>query len=358
MPCDVLVIAHSEAGVDRAKELFGGRSDVRIIRPRRGRAAVLDGAWAVISSRPRVAYLVDVGVRTFWAAMVARIMRVPSIVDTGDAVYALEKSRGGRSRLGLAAVWLGEQMALRSAHHVVVRGRAHLALVPHRATFIPDLAPSSAVPTSGEAVRGELGWESNFVVGLVGSLNYSSRLGIGYGWDLLEALPQMSSNVRALFVGDGEGRAILESRASQLGVAERCRFVGRVSQESVHRWIAAMDCAISTQTNDAVGAVRTTGKLPLYLACGCPVLATDVGEAAHLLGPLGWTIPYHGVVDRTYPARLGAAIGRWSADPSGTEARREQALEIYAANFDRARWRSQAWGLIGELGKCAESADS
>jgi len=305
-----------------------------------------------------VAYLVDVGVRTVWAAVAARLVGVPSILDTGDAVYALERSRGGRSPIGLAAVWLGEQVALRSARHVVVRGRAHLPLVPHPATFIPDLAPGAAVPTGGGGIRKELGWESNFVVGLVGSLNYSRRLGTGYGWDLVEALPGTPRNTRALFIGDGVGRAVLESRASELGVAERCRFVGAVPPESVHRWIAAMDCAISTQTNDNVGAVRTTGKLPLYLACGCPVLATDVGEAARLLGPLGWTIPYHGIVDPSYPQRLAAAIARWAGDPRGTTGRREKALETYTANFDPDRWRSEAWILISEVGRCAESADS
>jgi glycosyltransferase involved in cell wall biosynthesis len=110
-----------------------------------------------------------------------------------------------------------------------------------------------------------------------------------------------------------------------------------------------MDAAISTQSNDAVGAVRTTGKLPLYLACGCPVLASHVGEAARLLGPLGWTIPYDGTVDRSYPERLAQAVDRWAADPAGTPARREQALSVYREAFDPEPVRARVWGVVDEL---------
>ena len=39
------------------------------------------------------------------------------------------------------------------------------------------------------------------------------------------------------------------------------------------RHLSIMDVCISTQSNDLVGMVRTTGKLPLYLAYGKYVIA-------------------------------------------------------------------------------------
>lgn len=304
---------------------------------------------AISRSRARVVYLIDIGVSTTIAAIGARVLRRRVVVDTGDLAYELARSVGGRSRLGLAAVWLGERAALSSASHVVVRGTEHLSHVGQPATFAPDLPPPSARPLPAEDTRRGLELEDAFVVGLVGSLNWAQRLGTTYGWDLIEALPYTPPQVTALIVGDGSGRARLESRARVLGVEQRCRFLGSVPSRDVVKWVSAMDAAISTQTNDAVGAVRTTGKLPLYLACGCPVLASDVGEARRLLGPLGWTIRYDDVVDEEYPRRLAAAIRRWADDPEGAADRRRQALDIAATAFDVGAVRARVQAAVEAL---------
>jgi glycosyltransferase involved in cell wall biosynthesis len=76
-----------------------------------------------------------------------------------------------------------------------------------------------------------------------------------------------------------------------------------------------MDVCLSTQTNDLPGQVRTTGKLPLYLAAGRYILASKVGEAARVL-PEEMLVEYDGTVDRSYPARLADRIERLLADPS------------------------------------------
>ena len=190
-----------------------------------------------------------------------------------------------------------------------------------------------------------------FVVGLVGSLIASPRHRISYGWDLIEALPLTDPSVVALIVGDGSGLDPLRRRAEALGVAARCRFVGRVPPERVNAYVSLMNAAISTQTNDLVGRVRTTGKLPLYLSCGCPVIATHVGEAAALLGPHGWTQSYTGVVDRSYPGRLAAAIEAWRLDPAGEPERRRLALRIAAEEFDAEEMRARLETVIERVSR-------
>jgi len=283
------------------------------------------------------------------AAVMGRLMGKRVIVDTGDAAFALARSVGGRSFWGLALVGIGEQLALRSAHQIVVRGRAHAHLVHRPATHIPDLPPIGAGPTLATALRAELGLEGTFVVGLVGSLNFAPRLGTSYGWDLIEALPDTASEVVAMIVGDGTGLEPLCERARELGVIERCRFVGRVPFDRVAEYVSMMDVAISTQTNNVVGRVRTTGKLPLYLACGCPVLASHVGEAAILLAPLGWTLPYDGVVDRNYPARLAAAIEAWRRDQAGQSTRQAAALKLAREAFDLSEMRNRVARVIADV---------
>jgi glycosyltransferase involved in cell wall biosynthesis len=346
----VLAVGHSAYAAARARQLLG--SGPVVVAAGGGWRGVARACGAVLRRRARVVYLVDVGMSTSVAALLGRALGRRVVLDTGDLGYELARSVGGRSRLGLAAVALGERTALRCAHHVIVRGRAHLAhLNGSPASVVPDVAPEEAEPAPGDAVRASLGLPADaFVVGLVGSLNWSPRLRRCYGWDLLEAIAGAPSHVHALIVGDGDGREWLEARARELGVAERCHFAGRVPPDRVAEWIGAMDAAVSTQTNDAVGSVRTTGKLPLYLACGCPVLASDVGEAARLLGPLGWTVPYAGTVDEGYPERLRAAIAGWAADPAGQADRRASARRLAREAFDADEMRRRLAGVLERVG--------
>lgn len=348
---DVLVLIHGAAAAERAEQLFGGDPDVELVTLG-GRTRLLDAVKAVLRSRPSTVYAIDIGDDTAVGVLAARLRGIPVVVDTGDLVYELERSRGARSKLGLAVVAIGERAALAASRLVVVRGTEHAKLLPRKQTiFAPDIPPANAAPVDGAAVRAELG-VSGFVAGLVGSLHRAPRLGTVYGWDLVEALRD-APDVTALIVGDGSGRAELEQRARGLGVHERCRFVGAVPPEAVAHWIGAMDVAISTQTNDRVGAVRTTGKLPLYLACGCPVVASHVGEAARLLGPLGWTLRYDGVVDAAYPARLAAELERLAADPDEVSRRRGQALELAEREFDRQHIRARVHAAVESLGRTA-----
>jgi GT2 family glycosyltransferase len=342
----LICVCDSPGAAARARQLLAGAPKAKLVVAGPGAMAALRGIWSVLASDAPVLYLVDIGKATAPLAILGRLLRKRVVVDTGDAVYALARSLGDRGFAGMLLVGLGEKLALRSAHRIVVRGRAHAALVPGPATQIPDLAPACAGPVDAGGLRHSLGLDGAFVVGLVGSLILSPRRGTAYGWDLIEALPRLDPSVIALIVGDGTGLEPLRERADMLGVSNRCRFVGSVPADEAHLYVSAMNAAISTQTNDVVGRVRTTGKLPLYLACGCPVIASDVGEAAVLLGPHGWTLSYNGVVDESYPARLAALIEAWRSDPAGEAERRGVARQIFAAEFDAGEMRERLRGVI------------
>jgi GT2 family glycosyltransferase/glycosyltransferase involved in cell wall biosynthesis len=345
----VLAIAHSPSASARAEQLLEKIPRSRVVRPSHDVRGIAVSAWLALTSRAKVLYLVDVGKTTALAALLGRLVGKRVIVDTGDACFALARSLGDRNFAGLLVVGVAEKVALRSAQEVVVRGRAHAPFVPGRATHIPDIPPAGVGPVSGANVRTSLGVDRSFVVGLVGSLNLSRRHRISYGWDLVEALSYTAPEVVALIVGDGSGLEALRGRARALAVDDRCRFVGRVPTERISQYVCAMDVALSTQTNDLVGVVRTTGKLPLYLACGCPVLASHVGEAAIVLGPLGWTVPYNGVLDRLYPRRLAAAVEAWRADPEGASNRRDTALRVAREYLDEDVMRMRLGGLIDKV---------
>jgi glycosyltransferase involved in cell wall biosynthesis len=105
------------------------------------------------------------------------------------------------------------------------------------------------------------------------------------------------------------------AEADSLGIRERVVFAGRIRAEEIDDYLGAMDVCVSTQSNDLVGNVRTTGKLPLYLSHSCYVIATSVGEARKVLPGVGSLLSYEGVKDEQYPERLASEIRRLLMNP-------------------------------------------
>src|SRR5690606_1753301 len=106
----------------------------------------------------------------------------------------------------------------------------------------------------------------------------------------------------------------LQRRARELGVERRVTFVGRMPLLDLAPFVSVMDVGLSTQSNDLPGQVRTTGKLPLYLAAGRYVLATRVGEAARVLDE-GQLLDYEGALDLAHPRRLAERLRALVARP-------------------------------------------
>jgi glycosyltransferase involved in cell wall biosynthesis len=305
------------AVADRARAFaahLAGQWPVEILYRTRGRvASIAPITSALWSARPEAAWVFDMAVAGVLAAASARPTGTKLIIDTGDAITALARQGGPRGPVGVALTAGLEWLSPRMAHALVVRGTEHRALFAERgfdATVIPDGVDVDAFASLPDArdLRRDLGLGDALVVGLVGSSVWSPRLGIAYGWDLVEALGLLSGEpVAGLLIGDGSGIPRLEARAKELGVADRIRFVGRQPRTALPRYLAACDVCLSTQTNDLVGRVRTTGKLPLYMAAGRFVLASGVGEAVRVL-PRDMLVPYDGSVDTAYPARLAERI--------------------------------------------------
>ena len=305
---------------------------------------------ALEGTLPDVVYVMDLAVAGVAAALSWRVRNpVAIVVDTGDAITALAHS-AGRSPLALAATAALERTGLWLADHVVVRGTRHHEMLSARgkaSTVIPDGVDMQAFAAVDPGpARAEFGMADSFVVGLMGSCTWNPRLQIAYGWDIVEALAFLRDvPVTVLLIGDGSGIAHLRQRATALGVVDRLRFAGRRPLSELPALLSACDVCLSTQTNDVVGNVRTTGKLPLYLACERFVLASAVGEAANVLPP-EMLVPYEGVVDRSYPQRLAERIRallprRPLISPTSRQ--------IAAAHFDYDRLGSRVERVLDEV---------
>ena len=294
--------------------------------------------------RPSLVYVIDTAISGAGAAILARVLRGrPFIIDTGDLGYELAESTGSPGWVGRKIIGLVEATALSLASAVVVRGTFHKEILEKAGLrsvhLIRDgIHSDQSRPRDVSHLRQKLGLNGHLCVGMMGTIKWSPRLNMCYGWDLIEALGILDPSlpVRGLIVGDGDGLPVLQRRAAELGLSDRVHFVGRVPYSEVPEYINLMDVALSTQTNNRVGQVRTTGKLPEYMAAGRFILATDVGEARLLL-PGEMRLAYEGTRDDSYPTRLAVKIAELAGpDRSRLE---DAVLETTACARDNLDYR-------------------
>lgn len=298
---------------DRLRLLFRGPSR---------RATAADWSRRLDEFRPEVVYVLNTAMPG--AALAPRWCRcrgVPYVLDTGDVIFEMARRSSVTPQWKLPFLWYFERFAQRRARTIVVRGAKHrdyLLGTGHRSVEVIRDGYAPAPHVTGDevaALKRRLGLEGFFVAGVMGSLVWSPRLKICYGWDLIEALAQLRDlPVRALIIGDGSGWDWLKARADRFGVRDRVVFTGRIPYPEVPAHLRVMDVALSTQTNNLPGQVRTTGKLPEYMATGRYVLASRVGDAEILLPP-PMLVDYQGEVDAAYPGRLAERIRRLATHP-------------------------------------------
>jgi glycosyltransferase involved in cell wall biosynthesis len=182
--------------------------------------------------------------------------------------------------------------------------------------------------------------ESAFVVGAVGHLRAEKNFG-----RLLDAAARACRDVDLFVVvlGDGPEREALARRAAEPPLAGRVRFAGYHADPRAH--YAAFDAfAISSDTEQQPLALLEA------LACGLPVVATDVGDVrtmlaeenrahVHALGP--------DVVERLAASFVALARAPELAARLGAAGRR-RVVETYAAARMQATYRELYESALGD----------
>jgi glycosyltransferase involved in cell wall biosynthesis len=310
---------------------------------------------ALDQQQPDLVYVINTALPGVWVApRWSQKTKRPYVLDTGDVIFQMARRSGIGAGWRLPFLWYLERFAQRRAAAVVVRGtrhREHLIQQGFKRVEIlrdgyvePPVIPSESI----DALKRKLGLQDSFVVGLMGSTVFSPRLRICYGWDILEALVNLKDlPVRALIIGDGSGLSWLKQRAHQLKVENQVIFTGRIPYSEVHQYLRIMDVALSTQTNNLPGRVRTTGKLPEYMIAERFILASRVGEAELIL-PDPMLVDYEGEVDLAYPTRLALRLRELQANPEILDLRKS--LPGIARNLCDYSKLSQQWmSLVQQL---------
>lgn len=153
--------------------------------------------------------------------------------------------------------------------------RAHGHVVPH------GVDSDFFRPRERDKVRAELGLGEEPTLVSVGRLNFEK------GFDVaIRSLATVRKNVldaRLVIVGDGEERAVLQALSAELGLESAVSFVGAQPGEQVARYMAAADIFLfPTRRDEAFGYV-----LVQAMACGLPVIASDIGGITEVVGQSG-----------------------------------------------------------------------
>ena len=156
--------------------------------------------------------------------------------------------------------------------------------------FISDIYPNSIVRSSSNGVDQSIfqrqNLRKNFELLSVGSLRWQK----GYKF-LVDAMPIVLMHVpeaRLTIIGEGPDRAALEKQIAVLGLEEKITLVGHLSHAGVARNMIRASCFVSSSVSEGLPKVLLEA-----LACGCTVIATEVGESSAVIDGRGIVVePY------------------------------------------------------------------
>ncbi len=269
----------------------------------------------LLQTRPDFAVMEGTGIAGGAALLLARLLTGQRyVVSSGDAVGPFV----GAHYRALGALFLAYEKALyRNAVGFVgwspyMTGRALTFGVPRAMTaagWAPFKLSLDEQACARSEVRSELGiGDVTIVVGICGSLAWTSSVGYCYGYELVRSLGKLArTDLRILVVGDGSGRAHLEAAVPR-GWKAHVHLTGRVPREAVPRYLAAMDAASLPQSLDQVGSFRYTTKLSEYLAARLPVITGQIPLSYDLPGDWFWRLEGDSPWDERYVEALTSML--------------------------------------------------
>jgi hypothetical protein len=308
---------------------------------------------AMQRDRPELVVMEGTGIAGGAALILGRLLfNCRYVVSSGDAVGPWVASR---ARLLGPLFGLYERILCRLAAGFIgwtpyLTGRA-LSFGVRRAMTAAGWAPFVPLPEVQAAdrarIRRELGIPpGNLVIGIAGSMVWTRRYGYCYGWELVEAAHRIHrTDVTFLLVGDGSGQVRLKDRARMLPKG-RVIFAGRVPQDQLPAYYAAMDIGSLPQSVDQVGGFRYTTKLSEYLAFGLPVITGQIPLAYDLDDGWLWRLPGEAPWSEEYVAALARMIDGLEAHAL---AAKKDMVPMSAPEFDRDRQVARVTAFIGDL---------
>jgi glycosyltransferase involved in cell wall biosynthesis len=152
---------------------------------------------------------------------------------------------------------------------------------------------------------------------------------------VIEALKQIPE-ANLWCIGEGADRASLEKLARDLGLSDRVHLPGNLPHDEVAEMVAAADVMALPSASEGLANAWVEA-----LACGTPIVISDVGGAAELLDR-----PEAGAIVAREPDAIAAAIRTILSDPPDQQAVR--------STVDRFSWERNSDALFQHLSGLVE----
>jgi glycosyltransferase involved in cell wall biosynthesis len=245
------------------------------------------------------------------AAMLGRSVGRPVVISArGTDVNLLPDYALPRRQILWAAA---QASAIISVSEALKRRMTDIGIAAEKITVLRNGVDSDLfAPADREAVRADLGLTGPTMVA-VGNVLVSK------GQDIAIRSLKLLEDTDLLIVGGGADEGAFRKLALTLGVADRVHFIGRVRQEELARYFSAADVSVLASMREGWPNVLLES-----MACGTPVVASDVGGVPEII-----TRPETGRImkDRT-PQALADAVLSLRADLPA-----RQIVRAYAEGF-------------------------
>lgn len=219
-------------------------------------------------------------------AQLAEELDVPLVLEVNSPIAVEQATYRGTGMLELAE--RAERFALGHAAVVAVvseelRGHVEaMGAAPSRVHVVPNAVDIHRFRPNRIGAAEPPAAKATPVIGFVGGLRQ---------WHGVELLPEVLSHVlsrlsavRLVVAGDGPLRSTVAAEAERLGVADRVELLGPVAHDQMPDVIRSFDIALAPYpVNDRHPFYFSPLKLFEYMACGVPVVASNVGQVAELL---------------------------------------------------------------------------
>ncbi len=283
VPEDVQQVKHTlDAWVDRFSPSTSLPKDIRRILYDKALVDYLAQRFTT-DDAPELIYVRASLLSTAGVALAQQLDR-PLIVEL-NAPLADEQSRyrGGPFATMYQAV---ERELLLAATAVVVVSEQLVAYVSglgvdsQRIHVLPNgvditrFAPAAKFPAA--KAPGAHAPASPPTLGFVGGLR--AWHGVEHLPEILHLVHQRFPETRLVIAGDGPLRPEIERRATELGVADQVVFLGAVDHEEMPSVIQGFTVALAPYPRLEHDFYFSPLKMFEYLACGVPVVASDVGQ--------------------------------------------------------------------------------
>jgi len=122
-------------------------------------------------------------------------------------------------------------------------------------------------------------------------------------------LDRGQKDVNFLIVGGGERFGELFQLAERLSIASKVVFTGAVDHQRIPEYLAAADVCVACFEDTPQIRCKSPLKIAEYMAAGCSIVASQVGEVPNMLGDAGLMVP------PGKPEPLAEAVERLLASP-------------------------------------------